>query len=134
VIVADASVLAAFLLKEGGWKKLARYLELAISVDFVAKEVANAIWKAHLRGMLSKENAEKAYALLKSMLERNLELADELDYLDRAVEIVLEQGITVYDALYLALAERRSLPLATLDIKQKQAAKALGVEVIPLEE
>lgn len=43
VIVVDASALAAFLLKEPGWERLARYIEHSISVDMAAKEVANTI-------------------------------------------------------------------------------------------
>jgi len=36
-------------------------------------------------------------------------------------------GLTAYDAAYLELALRRSLPLASLDDRLKDAAKAVGV-------
>src|SRR4029077_4641188 len=39
-------------------------------------------------------------------------------------------GLTVYDAAYLELAHRRSLPLASLDNALCSAARALGVPVI----
>ncbi|MEO9191890.1 MAG: type II toxin-antitoxin system VapC family toxin [Acetobacteraceae bacterium] len=39
-------------------------------------------------------------------------------------------GLTIYDALYLELAQRRSLPLASLDRDLCTAARSLGVEVI----
>jgi predicted nucleic acid-binding protein len=39
--------------------------------------------------------------------------------------------LTVYDAAYLELAQRRGLPLATLDKELRQAAKAEGVVLRP---
>ncbi len=39
-------------------------------------------------------------------------------------------GLTVYDAAYLELAQRRRLPLASLDRDLCQAAAALGVELL----
>ncbi len=36
-------------------------------------------------------------------------------------------GLSAYDAAYLELAVRRSLPLASLDDKLKTAASALGI-------
>jgi predicted nucleic acid-binding protein len=39
-------------------------------------------------------------------------------------------GLTVYDASYLELAQRRRLPLATLDAALQRAAEAAGVEVL----
>lgn len=40
--------------------------------------------------------------------------------------------LTVYDAIYLELAHRRGLPLATLDQEMRTAAGALGVGVLGL--
>ena len=44
--------------------------------------------------------------------------------------IALRHRLTAYDAAYLELALRRSLPLATLDKALARAARAEGVEVI----
>jgi predicted nucleic acid-binding protein len=38
--------------------------------------------------------------------------------------------LTIYDALYLELAERRGLALATLDAQLADAARSVGVEVL----
>lgn len=38
--------------------------------------------------------------------------------------------LTLYDAAYLELAQRRNLPLATLDQDLRQAASALGVPLL----
>jgi predicted nucleic acid-binding protein len=39
-------------------------------------------------------------------------------------------GLTVYDTLYLELAERRGLPLASLDDELNAAAKRVGIELV----
>jgi predicted nucleic acid-binding protein len=39
--------------------------------------------------------------------------------------------ITVYDAAYLELAVRRSLPLGSLDAALRKAAKGEGVKLLP---
>ena len=39
-------------------------------------------------------------------------------------------ALTVYDAAYLELAQRRSLPLATLDVPLRVAAGALGLSLL----
>lgn len=41
-------------------------------------------------------------------------------------------GLTAYDAAYLEVAFRRSLPLATFDRRLRQAAKTVGIGVVPL--
>ena len=128
----DASALAAFILKEEGWEGLTEYLVYSLSLDHVMKEVANAIWKAaRLRKVLSEDEAWKAYEILRRIVGKNVVIVPELDYLNRSLEIALKFGITVCDALYLALAEERGLPLLSLDDKQREVAKKLGVAVKP---
>ncbi len=39
-------------------------------------------------------------------------------------------GLTLYDAAYLELAQRRALPLATLDQELREAASACGVTLL----
>ncbi len=132
MIVVDASALAAFILKEEGWEELARYLRRCVSVDHVVKEVANAIWRAfYLRKRMSLDEARYALRLLLKLVERSVEIYPEIRYLEKAFAISVEHGITVYDALYIALAKDRNLPLLTLDEKQRCIAKTLGIAVLP---
>jgi predicted nucleic acid-binding protein len=44
------------------------------------------------------------------------------------ISLARGHNLTAYDAAYLELAIRRSLPLATIDGKLKLAAQAIGVE------
>jgi predicted nucleic acid-binding protein len=41
-----------------------------------------------------------------------------------------KRGLTIYDAAYLELAERRQLPLGTLDADLRKAAQAEGVSLL----
>jgi len=133
VIVVDASALATFILKEPGWKVMIEYIKYCISVDHILKEVSNAIWKAHtVRGIIDDSIAKELYNLLKSLVGINLILEPEEKYLDRAYQIALKSGITVYDALYVALALERKLPLLSLDNRQRNVAKLYGLTCLPL--
>jgi predicted nucleic acid-binding protein len=64
------------------------------------------------------------------------DLSTEVDDLDedRVVSVLLplarDQRLSLYDAAYLELASRRSLPLATLDASLVRAASAIGVDLI----
>ena len=114
----DASALSAFLLREEGWRGLADYL-------------AGAVWRAVRARVLTEEDGRWALGLLLRMVGRSLVLEPELGYLGRAFEISLAHGVTVCDALYIALALERDLPLLTLDEEQGRVAEALGVRVKP---
>lgn len=46
------------------------------------------------------------------------------------LELAQQFGLTTYDAAYLEVALRHSLPLATLDEKLQQAAEAVGIAVV----
>ncbi len=132
MIVVDASALAAFILREEVvWRSISNYIKYCISVDHVVKEVLNTIWKAYiLREFIDLDGAKKAYNLLLSLIGRNLLLEPELNYIDKAYEISIENRITVYDSLYIALALDKQLPLLTLDSQQRRIAQQLGVEVV----
>lgn len=128
MIVVDASALTAFILKETGWKSLANYLKYGLSVDHAIKEVANALWRLHrVKKAIGVEDAERLFNILCSLVGVNVLLEPEQTYLSKAFRIALEYGISVYDALYIALAAEKNLPLLTLDEKQREAAITFGV-------
>lgn len=128
--VLDASALAKFVLREEGWRRVIRFLGEAESVDHILKEVANTIWKARRRGLIGDEDALRKFEALLALVGRNLRLVDESDVLPAAFDLALAGGITVYDALYVALAKREDLPLVTSDELQAEAAREEGVRVI----
>jgi predicted nucleic acid-binding protein len=47
-----------------------------------------------------------------------------------AIRIALENGLTVYDSLYLSLAEAMKSPLLSLDSRQGDVATKMGINVV----
>ncbi len=128
--VLDASVLSKFILKEEGWREASNYVASAVSVDHVVKETSNAIWKAYMRKLIDVKDAERKFSALISLLEVNLKLVDERELIPQAFELAMKTYLTIYDSLYVVLAKREGLPLATSDELQGKVASREGVEVI----
>lgn len=131
--VIDASALAKFILKEKGWEEVAEELKAGtLSVDLVVKEVANAVWKRSREGAVSPEESKIMLKALKEVLEKAVKVEGELAYLDGAVEITFNRGITIYDSLYIAMAKEKGLKLLTADRTQASVATAENVATIIL--
>ena len=62
-------------------------------------------------------------------LDMNIEIDDNHDG-SQLLDFARRFNLTVYDAAYLEVAFRRSLPLATLDHRLRKAADAIGIEII----
>ena len=130
MIAIDASALSKYILKEPGWVKMGGYLRSGVSVDHVEKEVANSIWKAYVLGYIGLEDAMIKFKALRRIVSKVIVIFDENRVMDSAFNIALENKVTVYDALYIALAGERGLPLLTADRKQADAAEKLGIKTI----
>lgn len=93
-------------------------------------EVANALLQAERRRRLTQG---KTAALLGLLREMPIVIDDETD--NRAfadtLHLARAHDLSAYDAAYLELALRRTLPLATLDRDLARAAKRAGVTVMP---
>ncbi|MCC6017030.1 MAG: type II toxin-antitoxin system VapC family toxin [Desulfurococcaceae archaeon] len=132
MIVVDASAAVAFFLREEGWRDIALYMKRGVSVDHIIKEFYNAVWRSlYLKRLPNRESAQEILQLFKSYVEKNIVIEPEEKYIDKAFEISVENNITIYDALYIALAIDKKLPLLTLDEKQRYIALKLGIEVLP---
>jgi predicted nucleic acid-binding protein len=124
VRVVDASVLAVFTGKEPGWERLAEVVKMCVTVDLAVKEVLNTIWRGyHVRRTISLDTAMRLQQVLSSTIGINILVEPEDKYVSRAFEIALKTGITVYDALYIALALERNTPLVTLDENKQKPLK-----------
>jgi len=130
VIVIDASALACFLLKEDGWREVAEALkDGALSPDFVLKEVSNAILKRFRRGEMSKEEVDASLRALKALVGRALKFEVEGEYVEEAIKLAMEKGITVYDAIYIVFSKNKNLALMTADRGQAKVASEEGIRV-----
>ncbi|MEM1914660.1 MAG: type II toxin-antitoxin system VapC family toxin [Candidatus Nezhaarchaeales archaeon] len=103
-----------------------------ISVDLALKEFYNALWKSvNMRKHVSLDDVAKILDLFQSYVEKNMLIEPEVKYLGKAFEIALDHNITVYDALYVAQALQHGKPLLTLDQRQREVARKLGISTIP---
>jgi len=138
VAVLDASFIVKLVIREPcSGSALAALEEMAGRGEelhapcIAAAEVANALWRhARLLRDVPVEAARRGLGRLERLL-RLVELhpaAGEL--LGDALRLALEEGVTVYDALYLALAARLRQPLYTYDEKLAEAARGAGVETV----
>ena len=92
-------------------------------------ELANGVVVGEWRGRASPAQAAELVTLMKQLApERDGEGSG--DALARILPLARAHKLTVYDALYLELAERRGLPLATRDVDLSEAATSVGVKVL----
>ena len=89
-------------------------------------ELRNALVANERRGRISPQQV--ADTLADSMV-LGIETDDEHDG-SLILDLARGHSLTVYDAAYLEVAVRRSLPLATLDQRLVSAAKAIGATII----
>ncbi|MGD0941440.1 MAG: type II toxin-antitoxin system VapC family toxin [Terracidiphilus sp.] len=98
----------------------------AIVPDLWRIEVANALNMGIRRGRIGKSMRDSVLADLGS-LPIQIDRETQLHTWGRTLELADLHRLTVYDATYLELALRLSLPLATLDDELRQAAQQEGV-------
>ena len=134
-MVCDASVLVALIVPEPSSNSVDRALREADGAtisDFVVGEVFSAIGIKLRRGEIAGQAADGLvfeFQLLAGRYGRKTAMQPE--DMEQAAELVrrFEFGLRMPDALHIALAQRLALPLATLDKRQTDAARALGVPV-----
>lgn len=129
----DASALAAYILKEEGWEKIRDYLLQGVfSPELVLKETINAILIARRREIITNEQAEKCVKALMELSKSNVKIVDQKDVLEEAFNIATKDNLSIYDAVYIALARRLKTTLITFDKKQAESAKKEGINVVEL--
>ena len=113
-VVVDASVASMWVLAEPYSDKaeiLLGYEKCHAPGHWLA-EAVNAVWGRCYRGGISAAQAEAAAGLL---LNAPVSVAPISGLVRRALTISLEMPVTIYDSLYLALAEQRDVRMVTAD-------------------
>ena len=124
--VIDSSSVAKYINRERNWEAAAKALgENCVSLELAVKETGNSLWKRARRGEITYEQAEQAFS--EFTVSRPFSVVDQGELYAPAFEIAASLGLPLYDALFLALAKERGLPLVTSDSSQAEAAKKLGV-------
>ena len=92
-------------------------------------EMANVLLIAQRRHRLTALQRQAALERL-TALQFTVDEEGTRHAFGKTSELAEEYGLTIYDAVYLELALRRSLPLATRDAALKTAAKQCGVNAL----
>ena len=92
-------------------------------------EVANSLTAAVRRGRIDVAFRNAALADL-ALLDITTDLHTDAHAWTTTLQLADRFRLTPYDAAYLELAHRRSLPLATLDEELHAAGRALGVPLL----
>jgi predicted nucleic acid-binding protein len=92
-------------------------------------EVANVLFQAERRKRILPERVNQAMQILSQLpIETdNLPMTN----MGHVLHLCRQYALTSYDALYLELALRRNIALATQDNKLKSSAEQAGVKLFP---
>jgi predicted nucleic acid-binding protein len=132
--VADCSIAMAWLFHDEATPKTAALLnrlatETALVPAWWFIEITNVLAMAEREGRITPTESD---AFIADLGKLGFERDDEAP--DRAFTYLLvlcrKHRLTSYDAVYLDLALRRNLPLATLDEDLRKAAKKVGVPLL----
>jgi predicted nucleic acid-binding protein len=100
----------------------------AIAPELLFAEAANVVLKKQRAAELTSEEAEE---LLKDVIALPIRLFSHRPIVDHAYHLAIQSNLTVYDALFLALAVERGGVLFTADNALIRAARALEIPVNP---
>ncbi len=115
-VVVDASVAAKWVVEEAHSPKavlLLRYQTLHAPAHWRA-EAVNVLWAKVFRGDLTATDAAER---IQTLMRAPVVDTPISDLVPRAFAISVSYSITIYDSLYVALAEHRNIPLLTADQK-----------------
>jgi predicted nucleic acid-binding protein len=125
-VVVDASAALKWVLEEEGSPDAVQLLDRDVlhAPDFLLLEVANVLWTKARRGALSRSDADVAFQTLAAV---PIALTPLAELIRPARSLAFALDLTVYDAVYAALAQRLDCPLATADETLAKAMTAAGM-------
>lgn len=98
---------------------------LVLAPQLLLAEAANVLLRKERRGELTPMEVD---AILTDVKELPIRLSDHETLVSPACELARTYGLTVYDALYLALAEHSGARLLTCDDKLDKVAGTIGLK------
>jgi len=133
--VLDVSVTMAWCFEDEAsdetWGLLDRLAEdTALVPGMWSAEVANVLLVAERRRRIDRAKA-RAFAAQLLALPIVVEEAPLSRTTGDVLAIGRDTGLAVYDSLYLELALRHSLPVATTDLKMRAAARKMRLRILP---
>jgi len=133
-MVVDSSVALTWCFEDEQTPASLALLEAVVDVGATAPtlwplEVLNALIMAERRRRLDAAQRQRLTGLLRD-LPIVLDNETAAQAWSATVQLAERHRLTVYDAAYLELAQRRALPLASLDPELRAAATAAGVALV----
>ncbi len=101
-----------------------------IAPSFLLVECANVLWKNALR---TGDPIEDVIAALDDLRRISVRLVPQIDLLEDTLRLALDMEITVYDALYCALAQRENAELITEDRRLRNALDRTDIRYLTLQ-
>jgi predicted nucleic acid-binding protein len=132
--VVDCSIAMAWLFNDEATPKTAALLsrlatETALVPAWWFIEITNVLAMAERKGCITPTQSDAFIADLGKLgIERDGEAPDRA--FTHLLALCRTRRLTSYDAIYLDLAVRRNLPLATLDDVLRKTANKLGVRLL----
>jgi predicted nucleic acid-binding protein len=135
-LILDASVTLAWIYPDETTDPIRRVFDSVAADGAVVPalwrlEVANGLTQAMRSGRISPAMRAGALADLE-LLGILIDTATDANAWGSSLQLADRFGLTLPDAAYLELAQRRSLPLASLDRDLRSAAQALQLPVMGL--
>jgi predicted nucleic acid-binding protein len=132
--VVDCSVAMAWCFLDEATPATKRVLDLTVSESALVPawwylEVTNVLVVAERKGRIDATKVAEFISLVQSF-DIEVDTQGPERAFDHLLPLCRTHGLTSYDAVYLDLAARRQLPLATLDEPLRKAAKKLGVKLL----
>ncbi len=130
MIVADSSVFASVVVKDEFYEVCRKYLtERKVTLDLAFAEAANVLWKHVKMGRIPVGEVSRRAELLMRLINTAKVFRVEEVLLD-AVELAVDCDVTIYDALFVALAEKLGARLVTTDAKLCERLKGTNLETL----
>lgn len=123
-LVVDASIAAKWFLPEDDSQQAEALLRgrfRLIAPDLLWTEVANVLWKIARRGSITPAEAAQ---ILREASAMPVEIMESMPLLPDALRIATTADRSVYDSLYVALADRERCAMVTADRKLINALAA----------
>lgn len=133
-LIVDASITMAWCFEDEATPATEEVLDQVVESNALVPsvwrfEVGNALQMAIRRKRITEVFRDDALAKLLAM---PITVDPETDAYVWTTALRLSErfGLTLYDAAYVELAQRRNLPLASLDQEMRAAASALNIELL----
>jgi predicted nucleic acid-binding protein len=135
VFVLDASAALAWFFEDEATADSTSLLRMIgenqpVAPSVFPLEMANTLLMAERKQRVTPAQFESYVGRL-SRLNIEIEAQSETLVIGGVLPLARKHALSSYDASYLELAVRRSLPLASRDERLKRAARSCGIELLP---